>query len=282
MWRESLIDIENTKFKNIKIEKILNYMPAGNDVFECQGYYKNKKQSFFIKSERGSFANFQTEKELLPKLKGKFKVPELLEDGKINDHTYLITKKLEGERLSTLINKDKNINKKEYLYNYGKTLGQIHKQKIKASKAFQRPVNDYPKENQNQDEYSKQIINYLKETKPKINYQTFIHGDYHYANILNQNKQISGILDWEYSGMGFKEQDIAWALILRPSSNIMENKEDIEAFLEGYKTENTYEKDKLNWCLLNGYIHFYLMNKTNEEYKQKLKTLINNLKLMKK
>lgn len=82
--------------------------------------------------------------------------------------------------------------------------------------------------------------------------------------------------------MGFKEQDIAWALILRPSSNIMESNEDIEAFLEGYKTENTYEKDKLNWCLLNGYIHFYLMNKTNEKYKQKLKTLINNLKLMKK
>ena len=54
----------------------------------------------------------------------------------------------------------------------------------------------------------------------------------------------------------------------------MDNKKDIITFLDGYSSISDYNKDKLKWCLINGYCHFYLMNINNEEYKNKLKKLI--------
>ena len=89
--------------------------------------------------------------------------------------------------------------------------------------------------------------------------------------------KINGIIDYEYSGKGLKEQDIAWAIVLRPGQKFMNTKEEINAFLEGYKSIGTYDKEKLKWCLVNGYIHFYLMNKNNHDYR---KSVINLLELI--
>ncbi len=48
---------------------------------------------------------------------------------------------------------------------------------------------------------------------------------------LVENEKISGVLDFEYSGKGFKEQDIAWALVLRPDQTFMDQYEDLKSFL---------------------------------------------------
>ena len=51
--------------------------------------------------------------------------------------------------------------------------------------AKQRSINDLPKEEKYQNDSNIIIyINYLKENKPLIKFDTFIHGDFHYANIL--------------------------------------------------------------------------------------------------
>ena len=60
-WRDSLIDINDINFKNIEFNKIISYPPAGNDVFECIGKYKNNETNFIVKSERGKFADFSNE-----------------------------------------------------------------------------------------------------------------------------------------------------------------------------------------------------------------------------
>ena len=68
--------------------------------------------------------------------------------------------------------------------------------------AKQRIINDivpndrYPE----RDDYIKKTINYLKNNRPNFIFNTFIHGDFHYANILWENNNISGVLDFEYSG----------------------------------------------------------------------------------
>ena len=280
-WRDSLIDINDINFKNIKFEKIISYPPAGNDVFECIGIKDNKEINFIVKSERGTFADFSNEIKVLELLKDKFPIPTVIEHGSIDNHTYIVLSKIEGEKLSDIFKEDKIANKNKYLFNYGKQLAKIHKLNLDWKQAKLRNINDIP----SQDHYKEfnpwetKIIDYLKETKPKdIKYDTFIHGDFHYGNILWDNYNIKGILDWEYSGKGFKEQDIAWSLILRPGQKFMDNKEDINSFLEGYKSENNYNEDKLKWCLINGSMHFYLMNrkKDNKEYLEKIKSLIND------
>lgn len=279
-WRESLINIDEILLHSIDAFKVVSYPPAGNDVFECTGFKDNKKIDFFIKSERSRFANFLNEADIIIKLKDKFPVPELLETGTFKDHTYLVLKKIPGERLSYLISEKMITNKHDYLFQYGKMLSRIHNETIKCSKAMQRIINEYPKKESysNLNEWENNVIDYLKNNYPKnTEYNTFIHGDFHYANILWDNNKISGILDWEYSGLGFKEQDIAWALILRPNQRFLNNKDDIISFLKGYKECGDYNSNYLKWCYINGCMHFYLMNRESSDldYLDKLKQIIN-------
>lgn len=279
-WRESLIDINKIPFSNIKLLKVISYPPAGNDVFECQGYYKEHMIEFFLKSERGEFANFSNEIKILQNIKTTFPVPKILESGKFRGYTYIATLKINGDKLSYLLKSNLPADKTRHLFEYGKMLAKIHNCNIEWEKARQRDINDYPKiENHpDLDEWERSVIDYLIEHKPlKIDYDTFIHGDFHYGNILWKNGKISGILDWEYAGRGFKEQDIAWALILRPEQTFMRNDKDVTDFLKGYKKIGTYNQNKLKWCLINGSMHFYLMNKNkgNENYLNTLKEKIN-------
>lgn len=281
-WRESKIDLSKLHLQQINQYKIISYPPAGNDVFECIGALNTgKKINFVLKSERGSFANFDNEIKILNTL-NDFPIPKVIETGKINDFRYIVMSKMNGEKLSDIFKTNKKVDKARYLFLYGKALAQIHNLNLKWDKARQRDVNDVPNTQlyKDLDNYESEIIEYLKDTKPNIIMDTFIHGDFHYGNILWQDYQISAILDWEYSGLGFKEQDIAWALVLRPEQQFMDKLEDYKIFLKGYSSVNTFDSSKLKWCLINGLMHFYLMNKNtkNSSYLTKLKSLIEKLK----
>ncbi len=229
-------------------------------------------------------SNFDNEVTILKLLKEKLPVPKVYEYGRYGDYKYIVLSKLEGDKLSTII-KITNDKSRNYLFSYGSWLAKIHSLKLKSDIAMQRPINDYPNiekyKDLNKDE--KKIINYLINNKPDIVFDTFIHGDFHYGNILWKGKKITGILDFEYAGIGFKEQDIAWALILRPNQEFLCEKAEIKLFFDGYKTIGNYDFDKLKWCLINGYMHFYLMNRNsdNKKYLDKLIELIDMLMIIK-
>lgn len=276
-YRELTIDLFSIQYKNIKLKKIISYPPAGNDVVEAIADIKNKEENVYIKFERSKMANFETEYKHLKLLSDINIFPKVIEFGSVNDKKYIILEKIEGDRLSDIFKQDRK-DKETYLKEYGKTLSQIHNIKNRGfDKAFQRPINEVPKNYKNYDEFSNKIIEYLEENKIEKDNKTFIHGDFHYANVLFKNKKVNGIIDLEYSGLGFKEQDIAWALILRPGQKFMDNIDDINLFLEGYRSESNFEYDKFKWCYINGSIHFYLMNIENEEYKQKIRNLIEKI-----
>lgn len=276
-YRELTIDLFSIQYKNIKLKKIISYPPAGNDVVEAIADIKNKEENVYIKFERSKMANFETEYKHLKLLDDINIFPKVIEFGSVNGKNYIILEKIEGDRLSDIFKQDKK-DKNIYLKEYGKTLSQIHNiQNREFDKAFQRPINETPKNYKNSDEFSEKIIKYLEENKIEKDNKTFIHGDFHYANVLFKNKKVNGIIDLEYSGLGFKEQDIAWALILRPGQKFMDNIDDINLFLEGYRSKSDFEYDKFKWCYINGSIHFYLMNYENEEYKQKIRNLIEKI-----
>lgn len=276
-YRELTIDLFSIQYKNIKLKKIISYPPAGNDVVEAIADIKNKEENVYIKFERSKMANFETEYKHLKLLSDINIFPKVIEFGSVNDKKYIILEKIEGNRLSDIFQQDRK-DKETYLKEYGKTLSQIHNiQNRGFDKAFQRPINEVPKNYKNSDEFSGKIIKYLEENKIEKDNKTFIHGDFHYANVLFKNQKVNGIIDLEYSGLGFKEQDIAWALILRPGQKFMDNIDDINLFLEGYRSKSDFEYDKFKWCYINGSIHFYLMNYENEEYKQKIRNLIEKI-----
>lgn len=272
-WRENEIDINEIDFK---IDKIISYPPAGNDVYEIL----SDKKNLFLKVERSKMADFEAEKNNIDLIKKYYnKIPDIIKFGKIKDKHYIILSKIEGERVSDLINENK-INILDAYKKYGKELAKIHK--IKPSEfniAKQRVINDIIPDDRykERDEFITSIIKYLKENHPIINYDTFIHGDFHYANILWKNNKISGVIDFEYSGKGFKEQDIAWALIYRSSQIFDFGIDEIKSFLNGYSEINNFDYELFKWCYLNGCVHFYLMNNDNTEYKNKLRSLMEKI-----
>ena len=277
-WRELDVDIFNVKFKTFEIKEIINYFPAGNDVIEAI----TNKENYVIKIERSKMADFNSEINNINYLKNNnyyLKIPNIIENGYIDKKEYIVCSKIEGNKLYEIFNNDIK-DKQEYLIKYGNELATIHSINGKGvNESKKRLINDYPKLT-NYKYYPKKIkkyIEFLKINKPLINNDTFIHGDFHYGNILWKDKEISAIIDFEYSGRGFKEQDIAWALILRPGQKFMDNIEDIKSFIKGYKIKGNYNKEYLKWCYINGCCHFYLMNKKNKEYIKKLDNLLLNI-----
>lgn len=280
-WRELETDPFDIPFKKIKLKKIISYPPAQNDVIECVCEYNENEINAIIKIERSKMAEFKVEIDHLKKLKNKQNIPNLIEYGKYNNKNYIVIEKMQGERLSDLFKtKIMKKEKQQYLYNYGKELANIHQINFKTThNAKIRIINEYPK-SENYSSIPKELetyINFLKENNCFKKNDTFIHGDFHYANILWENYKTTGLLDWEYSGLGYKEQDIAWSCILRPSQNFMDNLSDIKKFLEGYLEIGNFNKKELIWCLINGYCHFYLLNLNNETYKEKLLFLIKEI-----
>ncbi|MBQ8772498.1 MAG: phosphotransferase, partial [Clostridia bacterium] len=103
----------------------------------------------------------------------------------------------------------------------------------------------------------------------------FCHGDFHYANILWQDKQISGILDFELSGIGTKEFDIAWAIILRPGQRFLREPQELDEFLRGYSQHGTYNRQYVNYYMVQIYCWFFAIG--NDEYKQLVTQKINQI-----
>ncbi len=279
-WRELEIDPFTINFKKIKLLAIESYLPAGNDVLACRCLLNNQELTMIIKIERSKIADFATEVKHLKLLQEKgyyAHLPQIIEEGEILGKRYIVLKEVVGERLSEIFPKIKASEKASYLIKYGAELATFHQiPNVLFGPAKQRVINEVPREKPERkfDELIKPYIDYLINHEPQKNNETFIHGDFHYANLLWQKGQIKGLLDYEYSGQGFKEQDIAWACILRPTQKFMKTKKDIKLFLNGYSLKGNFDNKKLKWCLINGICHFYLMNQGNLKYQSQLLKLL--------
>jgi len=279
-WREPLIDPHTISFNNdLLLEEIIGYPHAWNDVFECHGKKDGENIDFYLKIQRDEKGNIKNEALILPLIKNyNLPIPELLDVGKKGDFYYIVISSLNGQRLSTILEgfEDKKKESIKYMKSLGKMLSYIHSLEVSSPKAKLRKINNIPiVDDLSKYPEIKPILEWLNSNMPAFKYNTFIHGDFHYANVLWSEYQISGVLDWEYSGQGLKEQDIAWSLILRPSQKFMDSKQEVDLFLEGYRETGFYDEKKLRWCLINGYVHFYIMNiAKNDEYCNKIIKII--------
>lgn len=253
-WRET-IDPYKLKFNNFELKEILGYPYAGNDVFYAKGIYNDKETFAFIKVSRQNGADVKNEIEILNKINLP-NTPVIIDYDK--EMTYRVSIALNGERLTNILGNNENLESLEYLEKYGKKLGEIHLipgcfNNVKDRRFFHIPSKDYFIENN----LDLCIYEYLNNNIPnKVNY-CFCHGDFHYANILWDKKEISGILDFELAGIGNKEFDIAWAIILREGQKFLRKTIEIDTFFKGYNSVNECNIQYVKYYMILIYTWFY-------------------------
>ena len=269
-WKET-IDPFLIQFNNFKLCKVLGYPHARNDVFYCIGKQNKKKVKCFIKHASKAESDVLHEVETINKLNFDF-LPEIIDYD--NCGKFIVTKEIDGERLSYILQKHKKEQSIDYMFEYGKTLAQIHMTKkdfpkVKHRKFFDIPTIEYLKENE-----IDFIHNYFTTNKPNEINECFCHGDFHYANILWKKKKLVAVLDWELSGIGNKEFDIAWAIINRPSQKFLKTDEEVKKFIEGYQSLNSCNIDYVKYYIILIYSHFISVDKNNKEYQEFVKNYL--------
>lgn len=271
-WRET-VDPFQLQFDNFQLTEVLGYPHAGNDVFYAKGIYSGKETDVFIKVNRQLGADVQNEIQVLKQLDLPI-LPQIIDYNP--DMTYRVSVALHGERLSTILGDNSDLQSMDYLSSYGKMLATLHGttgqfSPVKDRKFFHIPSVEYFQQNN----LSLDVRNFLVENQPQTINKCFCHGDFHYANILWQDKQISGILDFELSGIGNKEFDIAWAIILRPGQSFLREPQELDEFLRGYSQLGTYNRQYVNYYMVQIYCWFFAIG--NDEYKQLVTQKINQI-----
>ena len=162
----------------------------------------------------------------------------------------------------------------KYMYEFGKMLAIIHKESGNFLEAPKRRFHNIPDEEYFNDLKLHNVYEYLINNKPNTVNKCFIHGDFHYANILWNEYKISAILDFELSGIGNKEFDIAWSLILRPEQKFMKTQTELDEFLHGYYSENKCNKEFIKYYMILIYSHFISLG--NDKYKEYVRNWLNS------
>lgn len=261
-WRETC-DPFKLDYHSFRPTEILGYPHAGNDVFHVRGIFEGKEITAYIKVSRQQNAAIQNEVSILRQLDLP-NVPRVIDFG-FQNTPYLVTSEMPGKRLSVIVSESGATEALSYMEEYGGMLGRIHAMNIQAT-----PVSDRKFFHAPTDETLEKLgLQYLKEyfmDAPKESATVFCHGDFHYANILWQNHHISGILDFELSGFGNRDFDIAWALLLRPGQRFLKTKEEQQRFLKGYGKLGFFDERAVKYYMAQSYVHFMLFSGRDTDY----------------
>lgn len=275
-WRETM-DPFSLNFNNFKLKQVLGYPHAGNDVFYVSGIGKEGEElKAFLKVERQKNADIEREVSIIKEL--DFSILPTIIDYSFDAPKYVLTKEAEGERLSYILGNNENMESLKYMETYGELMAKIHNIQIESipvkPREFTLPHEFYV---ENELEYIEQ---YLRETKIEDT-KCFIHGDCHYANILWKDYKVSCLLDYELSGYGSREYDLAWALVLRPGQKFLQTEKEREIFLNSYSKYHYFSKETFDYYMVLFGIFFYKISpgKQNHDYRSFLINMINGIVL---
>jgi len=273
-WRET-IDPFSLPYKSFKPTEILGYPHAGNDVFHARGIYDGKEVRAYIKVARQKGAAIENEVTILSKLHSPI-YPTVI-DYEFAGTPFSVTLELPGERLSAIVGENETLESLTYMEEYGATLARLHQLHISVE-----PVKDRRFFHAPPDELLKTLG--LEECKglfakpPKDVVQCFCHEDFHYANILWNNHHISGILDFELSGIGNRDFDIAWAMFRRPGQKFMKTEAEQESFLCGYQQVAPCDRAAVKYYMAQCYVYFLQFSGDDTEYCDYVRSWLNQLK----
>jgi aminoglycoside phosphotransferase len=273
-WRET-IDPFCLHFNRFQLIEVLGYPHAGNDVFYVKGIDElGELMTGFLKVERQKTADIEREVKIIHSVELPI-IPKIV-DYSFESPQFVLTKEIKGDRLSSIVGLNSGLEAKNYMANYGRLLAQIHELKVDCDPVKPRDFTlNHDFYHMNHLDY---IETYLLMTERKDSY-CFIHGDCHYANILWQGFEVCGLLDFELSGYGSREYDLAWALVLRPGQKFLKTKEERELFLESYRQIHSFNQPTFDYYLVLFSMYFYRIGlKTGDQsYCQNLLEIINEI-----
>ena len=261
-WRDGT-DPFALSFTCFQLEEVLGYPHAGNDVFHVKGVHKERPVEAYIKVARHQEANLQREVQLLRQLSMPH-LPRLLDWDA--EYRWLVTEARPGQRLSVIAGDNADGASLRYMENFGECLARWHGHQHSFEDAPHRRFMEVPDAGYCERHRLQAVRAWLEANKPDKSEPCFVHGDFHYANILWENGDISGILDLEMAGMGDREFDIAWALIRRPGQRFMNTQEEVGLFLRGYRKLGTYDEVRLHWYMVCAYAWFLGIGADDTEY----------------
>lgn len=253
-WRETENPHE-LPFHHFSLTEVLGYPHAGNDVFQVRGLYHQREVEAFVKVARRPDADMKNEIHTIHRLNCSL-APQIIDHDEEMRH-FVVTLAMPGERLSTILGENSDHASLDYMYEYGRTLAELHGTKGDFPPVKDRKFFHIPELSHFEPLNLRFVYEYLTGNQPKEANQCFCHGDFHYANILWENKHISAILDFELSGIGNREFDIAWAIILRPGQRFLNTKEELELFKEGYSSLETANWEYVKYYMVLIYSYFY-------------------------
>lgn len=262
-WRETA-DPYTLPYQHFSLLEVLGYPHASNDVFQVKGLYRGKETEAYIKVARRRDADLTNEINIIRSIHCEL-APEIIDHDE-EKKQFCVSLAKPGLRLSMILGDNADLASLDYLYEYGQTLAKLHAQKgtfpdVKDRKFFHIPDQQFFAEQE-----LAPVYGYLVANQPKTIQKCFCHGDFHYANILWQDKHMSAILDFELSGRGNREFDIAWALIRRPGQRFLKTEKEISLFLDGYLSMGSCNIDVVKYYMILIYSYFYAVGDDDPEY----------------
>lgn len=271
-WRDT-VDPFTLPLEKFQLKKVLGYPHAGNDVFCAAGTYAGRPCTAFLKAERQAGADLGNEAAVLRALPYPYK-PKLLEYVP-GPPACLATEACEGERLSVIVKNAGLPDARDYMEPYGAALARLHSLEVPWSEVKRRRFFDLPEKDYLAEHKLEKYAAFLSSHPPEGESRCFIHGDFHYANILWQNGRISAVLDYELSGRGVREFDLAWAAVLRPGQQFLKTQEELERFLNGYGAVQPFSFPAFRYYYILAALRFCGMG--DAAYRQDLRQILDRL-----
>lgn len=238
--------------------RILGQPHAGNDVVICQARVDGRECPVVVKLARHQDAALDHEADMLDRLRQTgLQVPRVLDQGRTRDRDWLVLEFLPGERLSRLQAAYAR-DPASWCRAFGAHLARIHALDLDAPPVRPRRVHQIrPPDGQPEPGFVQATRQWLLDHDPGPATRGFVHGDHHYANLLWVGQELSAVLDWELSGLGQQEFDLAWALCLRPDQTFFDRPEEEHWILEGYSRIRNFQAAALRWSQVLVMSHFW-------------------------
>lgn len=261
-WRETCnpFTLEYNRFRLIEI---LGYPHARNDVFHVRGICDGQEVTAYVKASRQKDSAIERDVSLLSQLNDPI-YPKLLDAGQ-KPVAFSVTEALSGSRLSIILGENSHLSSLAYMENYGAALARLHRLTPDAPpQADRRFYHRPPKELLNKLALS-HLDSYF-DHPPAHHRNGFCHGDFHYANLLWEDMQISAILDFELAGYGDQDFDVAWALFCRPGQRFLRTPEEQQLFLQGYGKHCEFDAYAVRFYMAQSYVYFLQFSEDDPEY----------------
>ena len=228
-----------------------------NNVYRCVAERNGRELTFYLKVNRGSEKNMPNERDVLLRLaETGLPTPRVLWHGR-DKKEFVALEERPGVMLLDLLSPASPHHKPELRYpsleSFGEFVGRLHSLDLDWPEMKRTSLYGFLGEEEIADWEFGEIVLWLKANPPPQKSLVFTHGDLNDRNVLVESGQVTGILDWESAGTGWREYDLAW--VLRERRNYMNTPEAKESFLRGYSQYSSYDPDALRWCMVMNCLH---------------------------